>query len=195
MKVLQSFLMAVAVASYVPAYAAEDAEALKALVDRQNSICRGGAGGDQTKMEAACDERGRNMARLERMGWCWGPADQPGYLQKWIRCPGQAGAQARQQGESQSSDDARLVSCAKQATLLQDIARWRDAGVPADSGRAFQRAMARAAYLELPKAFTDRLGGLYGDIHHGRMLGMTPNEILADWTVKCRSAASLRKPA
>ncbi|VTV17521.1 hypothetical protein WDL1P1_00454 (plasmid) [Variovorax sp. WDL1] len=70
MKLLLTLACALAAFHVASASAADEASELKALVERQNSQCRGGSGGDPKTM-AACDDRTATMAKLKRLGWCW----------------------------------------------------------------------------------------------------------------------------
>jgi hypothetical protein len=64
------------------------AKALIDRVDRLNSQCRGGGGGEAKTMEA-CDKTEAAMRLVEQQGWCWGPDDAIGAERRWIRCQAQ----------------------------------------------------------------------------------------------------------
>lgn len=69
-----------------------EAQKLIIEVDNLHSKCRGR--GDDPYTYAACYDMNKPTAKLEQLGWCYGPIGDPGYKQRWIRC---------------SSDPKRLV--------------------------------------------------------------------------------------
>lgn len=57
-----------------------------------NRRCRGTEGADPTS--TVCSERDEMGNTLNKIGWCYGKNDQPGYLNKWHKCaPGSWGYQ------------------------------------------------------------------------------------------------------
>lgn len=68
-----------------PRPATEPARTLIDLWVGANERCRGGSG-DSPKTMAACEERERYAARLDRLDWCYGRRGQDGAHMAWYRC-------------------------------------------------------------------------------------------------------------
>ena len=60
-------------------------ESLLAEVDRLSDQCRGGSGDSQKTMDA-CDLREAKLKDVADRGWCWGPKNEVGAKQHWMRC-------------------------------------------------------------------------------------------------------------
>lgn len=68
-----------------PAKPAGEAKRLIDQADALDDACRGGSG-DNPKTQAACSKRDAVMAKIDSMGWCWGPDDAIGANKGWMRC-------------------------------------------------------------------------------------------------------------
>lgn len=51
---------------------------------KENSLCRGGSGGNRSTLRA-CNRRDGVGTELMKLGWCWGGSD-TGASMRWLRC-------------------------------------------------------------------------------------------------------------
>lgn len=71
----------------MPAHADQPNEEVRKLIDQVQDLkskCRGS--GDDPYTYVACFDMQKPTAKLEHLGWCYGPIGDPGYKQRWIPC-------------------------------------------------------------------------------------------------------------